>query len=452
MSKALLESFFPTLSRALQHGVPRLYGTLLLSDATAQACPVVVMVLDGAEIRWPGLLMAAMLGVVVGFGGAMCLLFGGGPTREGKDGLWAFACVSFGCMNVDAIFYHCLLDPGSPTHQFLFAADCCFTGMSSMALVAASLDLANRSRGIELISRRDLSRPCWVLVCTSALVFWAVGPVLALHGRPLVCELIYMLPTAAGGACLGGFFVARPLAAGRPDLVSPWLRTGAAMVSVSLLSIIADAKICELLGPTFGNIPVWIFLGCDLAFLAIVLWRLHDRPHLPPWLRRLQLAYDEELVFYRGFHQHPLNVAIHGVCVPAECWAYNTMASLLPLLRLHWVAACLTAGYYLLLRPAPSLAVFAAALSQLAFAASADTAKQRLGHLYVFGLAVLVQGLAWTLQVGVGHKLIEKNAPGLQTRLTLNSVVLSHLLAWDHAPTSVESDRRTRRGHPNKAD
>ena len=49
----------------------------------------------------------------------------------------------------------------------------------------------------------------------------------------------------------------------------------------------------------------------------------------------------------------------------------------------------------------------------------------------VFGAAGLVYVGAWVVQVGVGHALVEGNKPGMVEQLTVNSVVLSPLLAWD---------------------
>jgi uncharacterized membrane protein YGL010W len=46
-------------------------------------------------------------------------------------------------------------------------------------------------------------------------------------------------------------------------------------------------------------------------------------------------------------------------------------------------------------------------------------------------IAGIIHLVAWSLQVGVGHILLEKNSPGFMTDLTLNAIVLSILLAWD---------------------
>jgi uncharacterized membrane protein YGL010W len=145
------------------------------------------------------------------------------------------------------------------------------------------------------------------------------------------------------------------------------------------------------------------------------------------WLVQLRSAYRQELQFYRQYHRHEVNWRMHAVLVPLEWTAWLMLCSLV---RLHWPLALAAAAYYLLLDSKLSCA---AAAAQVLFALAADRTLASLGSYGAATLAVSLQAISWTLQVGVGHWLIEKNNPAMASGLTWNAVALSTLMAWDFA-------------------
>ena len=46
-------------------------------------------------------------------------------------------------------------------------------------------------------------------------------------------------------------------------------------------------------------------------------------------------------------------------------------------------------------------------------------------------ISLVLQFTAWFLQVYIGHSILEQNHPSMMKKLTINSIVLSLLLAWD---------------------
>jgi uncharacterized membrane protein YGL010W len=149
---------------------------------------------------------------------------------------------------------------------------------------------------------------------------------------------------------------------------------------------------------------------------------------LPSLLVHIRACYEDELTFYRKYHTHSINNAIHMVCVPLEWTAFLILANVV---QLHYVVSVIIAAYYLLLH---SKAKYIAAIGHmvLAFVSTVIYSGARsLGWWYVMVVAVGMQLGAWTLQVGVGHHMFEKKSPAMTDKLTLNSIILSVILAWD---------------------
>lgn len=141
---------------------------------------------------------------------------------------------------------------------------------------------------------------------------------------------------------------------------------------------------------------------------------------------KLRDCYCQELLFYRNFHQHPLNIAIHTICVPIEWFGF---VLLLNFVHLHNAVSWGTALYYLVLQ---TRVKYIAATGHILFGFASQYLFVSLGNwMLVMATALVMELVAWFAQIVVGHKFIEKNSPGMQTQLTLNSIVLSVLLAWD---------------------
>ena len=151
---------------------------------------------------------------------------------------------------------------------------------------------------------------------------------------------------------------------------------------------------------------------------------------------RALVAYSSELAFYERHHTHRLNRLLHAVCVPLEWLAFLLLLSLLPPAGLGTTAvaavACAAALCHLVLATPVALVAAAAhvlmAVAALGLRNACAASSNPRGGL---AAAVLIEAAAWSVQVVVGHRLLEGNAPGMTKSLTVNSVVLSVMMAWD---------------------
>lgn len=143
------------------------------------------------------------------------------------------------------------------------------------------------------------------------------------------------------------------------------------------------------------------------------------------YLRNMRLAYKSELAFYKSFHTNKVNWAVHAITIPFE-WTATLL--FLSIFKLHWALAVGTGLYHLVLGTRIS---FAACAAQIIFCKIAERVFYYLGVYQSVALALLVHVMSWAVQVLIGHRMYERNLPAMATKLTINSVFLSVLLAWD---------------------
>lgn len=143
----------------------------------------------------------------------------------------------------------------------------------------------------------------------------------------------------------------------------------------------------------------------------------------------LRQNYDQELSFHRKFHQNKHNKYIHAICIPLEWISWYIFFAIIHMRLNYAVGICLACYYCILKISTPSL--FGALFHILVphFCNSMCAMCDRMWQPIVS--AVIVQILAWYFQVYVGHIMYEKNKPALTSRLTVNSILVSLLLAWD---------------------
>ena len=142
--------------------------------------------------------------------------------------------------------------------------------------------------------------------------------------------------------------------------------------------------------------------------------------------RSLRDAFFDELRFYRLHHKHPLNWRLHAVCVPVEAISALVLTAYLSS-ALPTFLSTLMALYASLLDPPRTLVP--GALVTVCLGPVAEAVFLWSGDESACWVAALLHISSWALQVGVGHRLIEGNTPGMVELLTANSVVLSPLLA-----------------------
>jgi uncharacterized membrane protein YGL010W len=173
----------------------------------------------------------------------------------------------------------------------------------------------------------------------------------------------------------------------------------------------------EVLGVSWSDIQAQQYLlPLTLAILLVV-------------YRMLRQEYNRELSFYRQHHRHALNWALHTICVPIEWFSW-----LIGLRYLHstlpWFVSIATAIYYLLIDQ--SKIFFFASFAHIMFALLVDQLFVSSLSSSLWLVAVLLSLCSWAVQIFIGHFYFEKNSPAMATKLSLNSIVLSVLLAWDH--------------------
>jgi len=274
MSRAMAETFFPALASMQQRLAPKMYDQLF-PDAVAERCPVAHVTLGNLIVRWPGLVIPAILGACVGLFGASRFM-AKGTTH---DRLWGWAFFWFGLMNVDAIFYHCLAPIGSTLHDAMWLCDCLFTGNSGMALAMAAIhEYAQLPRSQTLVATSGLRRrfqdvtrvdrelkQAWLLFLIAG-AFWKYA-----FGWTAIGEAIYLVPCGVAAVALGFLHIVEPtLMHGRPPSLS---LTFAALAMLSVGAMLNfDGYLCDTIGATVGNMPVVGFLACDVAFVGIWIW------------------------------------------------------------------------------------------------------------------------------------------------------------------------------------
>jgi len=141
-------------------------------------------------------------------------------------------------------------------------------------------------------------------------------------------------------------------------------------------------------------------------------------------IQSLRDAYQSELLFYTSFHKNETNWAIHAVSIPFE---WTSWLLFLAILNIHWHVAVIAAVYYVVINSYRSVP---AAIAQIVLCWIAERIFQEVGTYPSLAIAATVQLSAWFVQVYIGHKIYEKNMPAMTVKLTLNSILLSPLLAW----------------------
>lgn len=267
----MLKSFFPAAFWAGHQVSPWLLDKAL-PEHIAEKCPVVHITIANYPLRWPGLLLPAACGATIGFFGA-CSFFGKGTTHHR---LWGYAFLWFGCMNVDAMFYHCVLEPGSQLHVVMWLCDCLFTGNSGMALTLAALHEYTRQSGSAPAVLNRFYRAA-IFVEQRAFMWWILFLIAGMCSRLMmgwtaIGEWTYLVPGCSMPlAVISLLHIVEPVLV-RGEMPSSALVLGMlAFVGVAV-ELALDEQVCDLLGPAFGNLGVATFVACDLAFLGIWAW------------------------------------------------------------------------------------------------------------------------------------------------------------------------------------
>jgi uncharacterized membrane protein YGL010W len=130
------------------------------------------------------------------------------------------------------------------------------------------------------------------------------------------------------------------------------------------------------------------------------------------FMTSLGRQHEVDLIVYRSAHQLWKNRALHWVLIPVECWSLFLVAyALLPPWIPFLVAIFLgVMAFWLALYPKIG---FACLVFHIMVIGSCSTIIEHWKTWETLSLASIAWIFSWTVQVGVGHWLWEKNDPNV---------------------------------------
>ena len=137
-----------------------------------------------------------------------------------------------------------------------------------------------------------------------------------------------------------------------------------------------------------------------------------------------RLRYSAELAFYKEHHINKCNIHIHALCIPLEWFSWFVLLNYIQVIP--FIISTIVGMHYLFLNVNAS---YITAISIVILEYLAKIVFTSVNYAWIWAFAI--QFLSWGIQVFIGHYYYEKNSPGMTKRLTLESIVLSLLMAWD---------------------
>ena len=289
MSKRMVDAFFPASVKVINGGsftrLSFLYNDVVFPEAIAEECPEYIITLEQQiRIRQPCLLLAAFWGTWIGLVGFQRLY------RRRDNPYWALALLTFGLMNISAIWVHCLWaapQTDYPTNYPVFwTIDTYMTGVSGCCLLLGSLEELGVQWNPVLMRSVSVSFLSKVLQLLGVLciLFFILDPSPGTVMASFPLELWYLLPPllAAWPVAVWMFQDALFETFGKGRLsvqFASFLSSGqwafiSAIMVAGVLGLAMDHFWCPLLGNTLArdlmSANTLVFLGCDLAFWGIL--------------------------------------------------------------------------------------------------------------------------------------------------------------------------------------
>jgi hypothetical protein len=331
MSKAFVQSFFPSFTSFVSS--PNLAPTFLVDawnaifpDDVGRLCAGAAPGAppqDASVFRptRPCLGAAATIGAVIGMTSRSVREKRRGRYRSGARGAffgryihesWTTSLSAFGLMNVIALAHHCILPPHhresyhdnaigyrKAVDNFLWAADCILTGVSSthltiMALLIYRLYAEKENSGDDVTSLAcSVSRMRMVVytslissaaslsmmyqICQNERIdLWAAASTFT--------EMIYLVPLASATLSLLPLVIYSASKVRHVDNSVAGARIAILGGVVVFISLPLDASICYFVSyhaPSIKtstllydiyHLPTLVFLGCDLSFWGLGMW------------------------------------------------------------------------------------------------------------------------------------------------------------------------------------
>lgn len=264
MSVTFLERFFPSLTFSLKSHTPSLWLHVFPVEAQARCVDHPVDLAFGGStvnIRWATLAPLIMLGVAVGAGGYLRL------RHHPRCVLWSLSFATFACMNMSALFCHCLVRDDHNWGPTLVGLDVGFTCCSSLLAAVAVL---SKNTDIKGLSTRSKVAACAV---PSTVALAVVGN---WWSWPLLNEVMYLGMVGVAVACVSGIEFRHLKSVGSSRLWAKWAWTAVWLAAIAPL---LDRHLCEWVGSSIGMTHL-VFLGCDLIFFFLLMYLLELQPKL----------------------------------------------------------------------------------------------------------------------------------------------------------------------------
>ena len=152
-------------------------------------------------------------------------------------------------------------------------------------------------------------------------------------------------------------------------------------------------------------------------------------------ISRLKQQHDLDVALYKRNHREWRNRWIHNIMIPCECWSLLLLCSLLLGETTTILVGVLLTALALLVSSHNHRALTVAAGGFYLIAswtANTVVVVHSSNPTTVIAIAISLWTLAWTIQVGIGHFIIEKNVPNIATfnEVSYLAIGLSVLVAW----------------------
>lgn len=148
----------------------------------------------------------------------------------------------------------------------------------------------------------------------------------------------------------------------------------------------------------------------------------------------LRRQYAIELDLYDRYHRNTLNSLIHVMCITCE-WTGTLL--LLHQFHLAWAATVIVSAAMIPVSYGGLMCSMLLAAMQLFVQSICDNSDVAVDGLTLtpmvaLGIGVSIHAISWTVQVGIGHYMIECNSPSMVESLSAYGVAFSLLMAWDN--------------------
>ncbi len=330
MSKEFVQLFFPTLTSllsSLDFSPPFLVGVwnAIFPDDDSRLCSLPSSSSSSSPNytnnrhtpHRPCLAIAATIGVFIGLQ-AQSNEFDGGKYRSGEgvrnelvssiNDKWSKSRRAFGFMNVVALILHCMLPSIQQDTNIiaivadcLWAADCIFTGISSINLILVALfaySLGEDGEGsVDITILEWLRKRLSIVVRTSMLGIvaclsllyqvlrdgffdpWAVASICIemMYIIPLISATLLLLPIISCTAfnMFGGSRNKKTIVGARVAILGGLVAMAGVSFNATLCHFISAhaprIKTTQLLYDIY-QMPTLVFLGCDIIFGGLGTW------------------------------------------------------------------------------------------------------------------------------------------------------------------------------------